>query len=150
MSLQSSSSLYLFVLTQKCFHQWLLLSTVRQRQRGSEKNLKVQSSPKVPWRADSSATASFLWNRNCKYCYCNFVQNCQGSLWLMMMTYGNTSSASLISTAVSNRNLPGGSILEGKVNCTKGRCTASALWHKNTVQHEMLSLFSSCAKFLET
>lgn len=74
-----------------------------QRQCGSERNYIKYS--KVPWRPE--LTTMLLWTCNCKYYYCNFFQNCQGSLWFMMMAYGNAGSARLI-TAASNRNLPGG------------------------------------------
>lgn len=86
-----------------------------QRECGSERNDIKYS--KAPWRPESST--ALLWTCNCKYCYCNFFQNCQGSLWFMMMAYGNAGSARLI-TAVSNRNLPGGHLLEKRVNCMQG------------------------------
>lgn len=85
-----------------------------------------------------SASASFLRNRSCKYCRYKFVW---GSLRLTVMTYGRAGSASLISTAVGNRSLPRGSVLEGKVNCTKGCCSVAALCRENPVQQKAQPVF---------
>lgn len=150
----SMSSLYLFVLTQMCFHHRLLLSTVRQRPCGSERNnIKNSKLSNVPWRPDSSASVSFLWNCNCNTVNVTTfrtVRGLSGWWWWHMVMQALPAWYRLQSVTETSQE-----VLSWKEKLTVWRVIALPPPSGTKTQSNMKwssgkgFFFCSCAKFLE-